>query len=410
MADRTRTTRKISDEVLDELLAGQDAAEVFRSGSLIDDLKKAVAERALDAEMEAHLEREGGEDAGNHRNGHNRKRVLTDSGAMDLEVPRDRLGRFEPQLVERYARRLPGFDDKVISMYARGMTTREIQGHVRELYGLDVSPELVSKVTDAVHDEIREWQARPLDDVYAIVYFDAVRAKIRDEGLVRNKAVYLGIGVTCTGRKEVLGLWIEQTEGARFWFAVMNELKARGLQDVLIAVVDGLKGFPEAIESVYPEAVVQTCIVHLIRHSLAYASWKERKALASALKAVYQAPTEAAASSALDAFEAGPWGQKYPGIARSWRSAWDRVVPFFAFSAPIRRAIYTTNAIESLNSTVRRAIRTRGHFPNDRAATKLIYLALRGVESKWRRPPAFWQTARSEFSLVFGDRFVVEAS
>ena len=240
MARQTREGRRLSDELLDELLAGQDPSEVFRDGSLIDDLKKAVAERALDAEMEAHLGHEAEQVSGNHRNGHNRKRVLTDSGAMDLEVPRDRLGKFEPQLVEKYARRLPGFDDKVISMYARGMTTREIQGHVRELYGLSVSPELVSKVTDAVHDEIREWQARHLDDVYAIVYFDAVRAKVRDEGLVRNKAVYLGIGVTCTGRKEVLGLWIEQTEGARFWFAVMNELKARGLLDVLIANVNAV--------------------------------------------------------------------------------------------------------------------------------------------------------------------------
>ena len=268
--------------------------------------------------MEVYLEREGEEDAGNHRNGHNRKRVLTDSGAMELEVPRDRLGKFEPQLVEKYARRLPGFDDEVTSMYTPGMATpvpsgqEEIQGHVRELYGLDVSPELVSKVTDAVHDEIREWQTGPLDDAYAIIYFDAVRAKVGDEGLVRNKAVYLGIGVTCTGRKEVLGLWIEQTEGARFWFAVMNELKARGLLDVLVAVVDGLKGFPEAIESVYPEAVVQTCIVHLIRHSLAYASWTERKALAAALKAVCHAPTEDAAAAALDAFEAGALGAEVP--------------------------------------------------------------------------------------------------
>ena len=240
MADQTRRKSKISDELLDELLAGQDAAEVFRSGALVDDLKKAVAERALDAEMEAHLGREEDRDAGNHRNGHNRKRVPTDVGAMDLEVPRDRSGSFEPQLVERYCRRLPGFDDKVISMYARGMTTRQIQGHVRELYGISVSPELVSKVTDAVHEEIREWQSRPLEETYAIVYFDAVRAKIRDEGLVRNKAVYLGIGVSCAGRKEVLGLWIEQTEGARFWFAVMNELKARGLRDVLIANVDAV--------------------------------------------------------------------------------------------------------------------------------------------------------------------------
>ena len=244
---------------------------------------------------------------------------------------------------------------------------------------LSVSPELISKVTDAVHEEIRQWQSRPLEESYAIVYFDAVRVKIRDEGLVRNKAVYLAIGVSCAGVKEVLGLWIEQTEGAKFWLSVMNELKARGTTDVLIAVVDGLKGFPEAIEAVYPEATVQTCIVHLLRHSLAHGSWKERRALGAALKPIYQAQTEADAAAALDEFEAGPWGAKYPAIARSWRARWEEITPFLAFSAPIRRAIYTTNAIESLNSTVRRAVRTRGHFPSDRAATKLIYLALRNV-------------------------------
>lgn len=405
MARETREGGRISAALLDELLAGQDPAEVFRDGSLIDDLKKAVAERALDAEMDAHLE--SGQEAENRRNGHNRKRVLTDDGALDLEVPRDRAGRFEPQLVEKYARRLPGFDEKVISMYARGMTTREIRGHVAELYGVTVSAELISKVTDAVLDEVAEWQSRPLEEVYAIVYFDAVRVKIRDEGLVRNKAVYLAIGVTCTGRKEVLGLWIEQTEGAKFWLSVMNELKARGVADVLIAVVDGLKGFPDAIEAVFPEAAVQTCIVHLIRRSLAYASYKERRPLAAALKAIYRAPTEAAAAEALDAFEAGPWGEKYPMIVRSWRTAWAQVVPFFAFSQPIRRAVYTTNAIESLNSTVRRAVRTRGHFPNDRAATKLLYLALRGVQRGWRAAPLFWPQARIEFAIRFGERFVV---
>ena len=405
MARETREGGRISEALLDELLAGQDPAEVFRDGSLIDDLKKAVAERALDAEMDAHLE--SGQEAENRRNGHNRKRVLTDDGALDLEVPRDRAGRFEPQLVEKYARRLPGFDEKVISMYARGMTTREIRGHVAELYGVTVSAELISKVTDAVLDEVAEWQSRPLDEVYAIVYFDAVRVKIRDEGLVRNKAVYLAIGVTCAGRKEVLGLWIEQTEGAKFWLSVMNELKVRGVADVLIAVVDGLKGFPDAIEAVFPEAAVQTCIVHLIRRSLAYASYKERRPLAAALKAIYRAPTEAAAAEALDAFEAGPWGEKYPMIVRSWRTAWAQVVPFFAFSQPIRRAVYTTNAIESLNSTVRRAVRTRGHFPNDRAATKLLYLALRGVQRGWRAAPLFWPQARIEFAIRFGERFVV---
>ncbi len=350
MARRTREVRRFRDELLDELLAGAGPAQVFADGGLLDDLKKAVAERALDAEMDAHLEGEGSR--GNHRNGHNRKRVLTDEGALDLEIPRDRAGRFEPQLVEKYCRRLPGFDDKVISMYARGMTTREIRGHLEELYG--VSAELVSKVTDAVLEEVSEWQSRPLEQVCAIVYFDAVRVKIRDEGLVRNKAVCLAVGVSCAGRKEVLGLWIEQTEGAKFWLSVMNELKARGVADVLIAVVDGLKGFPEAV---YPEATAPTCIVRLIRRSLAYASYQERRELAAALKTVYQAPTQAAAEAALDAFEAGPWEQ---------------VTPFFAFSQPIRRAIYTTNAIESLNSTVRRAVRT---FPQRPRGDQAVYLA-----------------------------------
>ena len=408
MARQTQEGRRFREELLDELLAGADPAEVFRDGGLIDDLKKAVAERALDAEMDAHLDREPERSSGNHRNGHNRKRVLTDEGSVELAVPRDRQGRFEPQLVEKYCRRLPGFDDKVISMYARGMTTREIRGHIEELYAVTVSAELISKVTDAVLEEVREWQSRPLEEVYAIVYFDAVRVKIRDEGLVRNKAVYLAIGVRCSGHKEVLGLWIEQTEGAKFWLSVMNELKARGVADVLIAVVDGLKGFPEAIEAVFAQATVQSCVVHLIRRSLAYASYKERRALAAALKTVYRAPTQAAAEAALDELEAGPWGEKYPAVTRSWRGAWEHVVPFFAFSEPIRRAIYTTNAIESLNSTVRRAVRTRGHFPNDRAATKLLYLALRGVQQKWRAPPLYWHQVRPELAIRFGERFVVE--
>ena len=403
MAMRVKQAKRISDELLDELLAGEDPAEAFRNGELLADLRKAVAERALNAEMDHHLAQEP--ESGNHRNGHNRKRVATESGAMELAVPRDRLGRFEPELVEKYVRRLPGFDDKVISMYARGMTTREIAAHVEELYGLSVSRELVSKVTDAVHDEVREWQSRPLERVYAVVYFDAIRVKVRDEGLVRNKAVHLAIGVMCAGRKQVLGMWLEREEGAKFWLSVMNELKARGMADPLVVVVDGLKGFPEAIEAVFPQAVVQTCLVHVMRYSLAHASSKERRELSSALKAIYRAPTAEAAGAALDEFEAGPWGAKYPAIARSWRSAWDRIVPFFAFSEPIRRAIYTTNAIESLNSTVRRAVRAHGHFPSDRAATKLVFLALRNVEAKWRNPPHFWHAARTEFAIHFGDRF-----
>ena len=404
-----RRKGRISGEVLDELLGGEDPGEALRSGELLAELQKRLAERALNAEMEAHLESEHEAGSGNHRNGHNRKRVLTGTGSMELAVPRDREGRFEPQLIEKWARRLPGFDEKVISLYARGMTTREIRAHVEELYGVTVSRELISKVTDEVHEELAEWRSRPLEAVYPIVYFDALRVKVREEGLVQNKAVHLAIGVTALGRKEILGLWTASQEGAKFWLRVMNELKSRGVRDVLIVVVDGLKGFPEAIEAAFPEATVQTCLVHLIRYSLAHPSWKERKPLAAALRPIYQAETLEGAEEALDAFEASSWGRKFPAIVRSWRRNWTQVIPFFAFSKPIRRMIYTTNAIESLNSTVRRAVRTRGHFPNDRAAMKLIYLTLRKVERKWQRTPAFWLQARAEFAIQFGDRFPMEA-
>jgi putative transposase len=405
----TRRKGRISGEVLDELLGGEDPGEALRSGELLAELQKRLAERALNAEMEAHLESEQESGSGNHRNGHNRKRVLTGTGSVELSVPRDRAGRFEPQLIEKWVRRLPGFDEKVISLYARGLTTREIRAHVEELYGVTVSRELISKVTDEVHEELREWRSRPLEAVYPIVYFDALRVKVREEGLVQNKAVHLAIGVTVLGQKEILGLWTASQEGAKFWLRVMNELKARGVRDVLIVVVDGLKGFPEAVEAAFPEATVQTCLVHLIRYSLAHASWKERKELASVLRPIYQAETLSGAEEALDAFEASSWGRKFPAIVRSWRRNWTQVIPFFAFSKPIRRMIYTTNAIESLNSTVRRAVRTRGHFPNDRAAMKLIYLTLRKVERKWQRAPAFWFQARAEFAIQFGDRFPMEA-
>ena len=404
-----RRKSRISNELLDELLAGEDPREAFQSGELFADLQKSLAERALHAEMEVHLASEEEAGSGNHRNGHNRKRVLTGTGSVDLAVPRDREGRFEPQLIEKWARRLPGFDEKVISLSARGMTTREIRAHVEELYGVTVSRELISKVTDEIHEELREWRSRPLEAVYPIVYFDALRVKIREEGVVQNKAVHLAIGITALGRKEILGMWTAANEGAKFWLGVMNELKARGVRDVLIAVVDGLKGFPEAIEAAFPEATVQTCLVHLIRYSLAHASWKERKELAGALRPIYQADTVEEAEEALDGFEASSWGRKFPAIVRSWRRNWTQVIPFFAFSKPIRRVIYTTNAIESLNSTVRRAVRTRGHFPNDRAAAKLIYLTLRKIERKWQRPQVFWSQARAEFAILFGDRFPVEA-
>lgn len=404
-----RRKSRISGELLDELLAGEDPREAIRSGTLFAELQKSLAERALEAEMEVHLGSEEESGSGNHRNGHNRKRVLTGTGSVELSVPRDRAGRFEPQLVEKWVRRLPGFDEKVISLYARGLTTREIGAHVEELYGVAVSRELISKVTDAVHEELREWRSRPLEAVYPIVYFDALRVKVREEGMVQNKAVHLALGVTALGHKEILGLWMAENEGAKFWLGVMNELKARGVRDVLIVVVDGLKGFPEAVETAFPETTVQTCLVHLIRYSLAHASWRERKELAGGLRPIYQAATLAAAEEALDDFEAGPWGRKFPAIVRSWRRNWEQVIPFFAFSAPIRRMIYTTNAIESLNSTVRRAVRTRGHFPNDRAAMKLIYLQLRRIERKWQRPPQFWVQARAEFAIRFGERFPMEA-
>ncbi len=394
-----------SAELLDALLEGRDPKTVLDSGGLVGDLKKALAERMLNAEMDVHLGSEAESEAGNHRNGTSAKTVLTPEGPMELSIPRDRHGRFDPALIGKYRRRFPGFDDKIIALYARGMSTRDIQAHVRELYGIEVSPDLVSAVTDSVIDEVAAWQARPLEATYAIVFFDALRVKIRDEGLVRNKAVYLAIGVRSSGEREVLGLWIEQTEGAKFWLRVMNEIKARGTNDILIAVVDGLKGFPEAITTVFPQAIVQTCIVHLIRYTMQFASWKERKAIAGALKPIYRADHADAAWQALEAFDEGPWGQKYPAIAQSWRRNWEAVIPFFAFPTDVRKIIYTTNAIESLNASVRKAIRNKGHFPSDQAATKLIWLSLRHITENWKRPPIAWQAAKAQFALQFGDRF-----
>jgi len=399
---------KIPKELLDELLAGQDLKKVFTSKGLLGDLTKALADRILETEMDIHLDQETEREAGNHRNGRSGKTVITENGSVRLSIPRDRQASFEPQLIEKYRRRFPEFDEKIIALYARGMSTREIQGHVRELYGLEISPNLVSAVTEAVHDEVMAWQNRPLEPVYAVVFFDALRVKIRDEGLVRNQAVYLAIGIRCSGEKEILGLWIERNEGAKFWLNVMNELKKRGTEDVLIVVVDGLKGFPEAIESVFPDAVVQTCIVHLIRYSMQFASWKERKHLAAALKPVYRAATAEQARAELDQFAAGEWGQKYPMITSSWERRWDQVIPFFAFSGEIRRMIYTTNAIESLHSQVRKAVQKRGHFTSERAATKLIYLTLRHAEAKWNRPPPFWHHAKSQFAIRFGERFKLD--
>lgn len=398
---------KIKVELLDELLKGEDPKTVLSSKGLFGELKKALTERILNAEMDHHLSQPEEEASGNHRNGNSGKTVLTDSGAVDLEIPRDRQGHFEPSLIRKYQRRLPGFDEKVVAMYARGMTTREIQAHLEELYGIDVSPELISVVTNAVLDEVAQWQARPLEPVYAVVFFDALRVKIRDEGAVKNKSVYLAIGIRCSGHKEVLGIWIEQTEGAKFWLRVMNDIRNRGTEDILIAVIDGLKGFPEAIEAVFPQTCIQTCIVHLLRYSMHFASWKERKALAGALRPIYRAGTAEEAWRLFEEFANSPWGQKYPMIVESWKRNWEHVIPFFAFPDFVRKIIYTTNAIEALHSRVRKAVQVRGHFPSDEAATKLIWLVLRNVASKWIMPARFWNSVQAQFAIHFGDRFIV---
>ena len=393
---------KIPDVILDQLLAGADPKTAFYPNGLLDELKKALAERALNAEMDHHL---GNGESGNSRNGYGKKTVTTETSRIELDIPRDRQSTFDPQLIAKYQRRFPGFDEKIISMYARGMSVREIAGHLRDLYGVDVSPDLISAVTDAVLDEVAAWQARPLEPVYPLVFFDALRVKIRDEGLVRNKAVHIALGVRADGTKEILGLWLEQNEGAKFWLRVMNEMKTRGVEDILIAVVDGLKGFPEAIVAVFPDATVQTCIVHLLRHSLDFVSYKDRKAVAAALKGVYRAKDAADGEAALAAFEAGAWGQKYPAIGQSWRRAWTEVVPFYAFHPDVRRLIYTTNAIEALNSKLRRAVRARGHFPTDEAAMKLLFLVLNRSEKEWTMPAREWSLAKAQFAILFGERF-----
>jgi len=401
MARRKQPT--IPDALLDQLLAGADAKSAFDPNGLLDSLKKALTERALNAEMDHHLS--GDEEAGNGRNGYGRKTVLTQTGKLELEIPRDRRATFDPQLIAKYQRRFPGFDDKIVSMYARGMSVREIGGHLRELYGVEVSPDLISTVTDAVLDEITAWQARPLEPVYPLVFFDALRVKIRDEGLVRNKAVHVALGVRADGTKEILGLWLEQNEGAKFWLRVLNELRNRGVEDILIAVVDGLKGFPDAIQAAFPQTLVQTCIVHLLRGSLEFVSWKDRKAVAAALKDIYRAIDAEAAKAALAAFEDSDWGRKYPAIGQIWRRAWNEVVPFYAFPAEVRRILYTTNAIESLNAKLRRAVRARGHFPTDEAAMKLIFLVLNRSEKQWTMPAREWVMAKAQVAVLFGERF-----
>jgi transposase-like protein len=402
---------RISAQLLEELIPGPVTKEQFED--LFQNFKKAFIERALKAEMDHHLgygpgqaKPEGGT---NHRNGSSTKTVLTDAGSLRIEVPREREGTFEPQLIGKHERRLTGFDDKIIAMYARGMTVREIQGFMAEMYAVDVSPDLISSVTDAVMSEVTAWQSRPLEAMYPVVFFDALRVKIRQDGVVRNKAVYLALGMLGDGTRDILGIWIENTEGAKFWMKVFNDMKTRGCNDVLIAVTDGLKGMGEALGVVYPATTLQTCIVHLMRNSLDYASWKERKPLAAAIKPIYTAPSAEAALAELDAFESGPWGRKFPTVVAAWRRVWDKVIPFFAFPPEVRRVIYTTNAIESVNARLRKILKTRGHFPSDDAATKLIWLALRNITADWARASPHWKAAMNQFAILYEERFTQAA-
>lgn len=402
----------IPKELIDQFVSGPMSAEAVQDISMA--FKKALIERALGAELSHHLGYSPGDarpqEETNHRNGSTGKTVLTDNGPVRIDVPRDRAGSFEPLLIPKHERRFTGFDDKIVAMYARGMTVREIQAFLAEQYGTEVSPDFISSVTDAVMSEVTAWQARPLEPMYPVVFFDALRVKVREDAVVRNKAIYLALGVLPDGTREVLGLWIENTEGAKFWLKVFNDLKTRGVADILIAVTDGLKGMGEALGAVFPATTLQTCIVHLIRNSLEFASWKDRKLLAAALKPIYCAPSAEAAEQALNDFERGPWGQRFPTVVAAWRRAWDRVIPFFAFPPAVRRLIYTTNAIESLHSQLRKIIKTRGHFPSDEAATKLIWLALRNIMSERGRSIREWREAMNQFAIAYGDRFTRAAA
>jgi transposase-like protein len=399
---------QIPKELLEQLIPGPVTPAQFED--IFQQFKKAFMERALGAEMTHHLGYAPSQakpmGVTNHRNGKGVKTVLTDSGEVTIDIPRDRHGTFEPQLIGKHERRFTGFDDKIVAMYARGMSVREIQAFLREMYAVDVSPDLISQITNEVMEEVARWQGRPLEAMYPVVFFDALRVKIRDEAVVRNKAVYLALAVLPDGTRDILGIWIENTEGAKFWMRVFNELKTRGVEDILIAVTDGLKGMPEALEAVFPRTTLQTCIVHLIRNSLDLASYKDRKPLADAIRPIYTASTEEVARAELQAFGEGPWGRKFPTVVSAWQRAWERVIPFFAFPPEIRRLIYTTNAIESVNARIRKIIKTRGHFPNDDAATKLIWLALRNATSEWKRPSTLWKVAVNQFAILYADRFM----
>jgi len=402
----------IDNELIDNLLKDYKKPEdIIGEDGLLKQLTKAILERAMQAEMTEHLgytkHDPAGKNTGNSRNGKSSKTLKGEFGRLPIDVPRDRDSSFDPKIIPKGQTRFTGFDAKIISMYARGMTTREIQGHLEEMYQVEVSPSLISAVTDAVIDEVKAWQNRQLDQMYPIIYLDALQVKVRDAAHVQNKAIYLAIGINMSGMKEVLGMWIAQTEGAKFWLQIVTELKNRGVQDILIASVDGLKGLPEAIETVFPKTQVQLCIVHLVRHSLNYVGWKQRKEVAADLKKIYQASTEQEAEIELEAF-AQKWDAKFPTIGQTWRRNWTRVIPFFAHPPEVRKVIYTTNTIESLNMSLRKIIKNRGSFPNDEAALKLLYLALGNISKKWTLPIRDWKGALNQFAIVYEGRMPAE--
>jgi putative transposase len=405
MTDSTAVTLK--PELVEELLKLiRDPKDLFGPEGLFHRLKGALMERMLDEELTEHLgfEKNAAEarGSGNSRNGYSTKTVQTESGPVEVRVPRDRLGTFEPKLVAKHQRRLEGFDEKVLALYARGMSVRDIQGHLRELYGTDVAPDLISRVTDGILDEMQQWQERPLEAIYPIVYLDALYVSIRDGGVVKKKAVYVALGTTLEGQRDVLGLWIGQSEGAHFWLQVLTELRNRGVQDILFACCDGLTGFPQAIATAFPKAVVQTCIVHMIRASLKYVVGLDRKAVMSAMKEIYTAASESAALRALESYEQ-QWGERYPGAVRVWRARWSEVVPFLDYPPELRRILYTTNAIESLNFQLRKVMRPKGHFPNEQSVLKILYLAIAQAKMKWKMAPD-WPRARAHFAIVFAER------
>ncbi len=403
---------KLDPKLIDELLKDYKKPEdIIGEEGLLKQLTKAILERALESELTYELGYDKsspeGRNSGNSRNGRSTKGLKTDYGDLEISVPRDRNSQFDPQIVRKGQRRFTGFDDKILSMYARGMTTRDIQAHLEEIYGVEVSPDLISTVTDGIISEVKQWQDRPLEGVYPIVFFDSLVMKIRDEGRIVNKAVYLAVGVGLDGMKDVLGIWIAKSEGAKFWLQVFTELKNRGMNDVLIACVDGLQGLPEAIESVFPQAEVQLCIVHVVRNSLKFVSYKDHKKIAADLKNIYRAPTVEQAEEALGDFQEA-WDSRYPMISKSWQNNWSRIIPFFAYSEEIRRVIYTTNAIESLNNSLRKVIKNRNSFPNDETAIKLLYMTLKNIKKKWTMPIRNWSLAIHQFSIHFEGRFGIE--